>query len=76
MDVSARLYRVPRADGVTALGAAAVAVLGVHGSVDYVLHASRRVGGAALFGTALVPPREERALVRTAERHEDSYAAL
>ena len=73
----ARLYRVPRADGVTALGAAAVAVLGVHGSVDYVLHTPHVVlVGAALFGTALVPPREERALVRTAERHEGSYAAL
>jgi O-antigen ligase len=55
-----RLWNVPRRDGVTALGAAAVAVLGVHACVDYVLHTPEVVlMGAVLFGTALVPPREE-----------------
>jgi O-antigen ligase len=55
----ARLHRVPFADAVTALGAAAVAVLGIHGCVDYVMHTPQVVLiGAALFGTALVPPRE------------------
>lgn len=55
-----RLWNVPRLDGVTALGAAAVAVLGVHACVDYVLHTPHvAVMAAALFGTALVPPREE-----------------
>ena len=55
-----RLWRVPRADGVTALGAAAVAVVGVHGCVDYVLHTPAvLLGAAALLGTALLPRREE-----------------
>ena len=51
-----RLWRVPRADGVTALGAAAVAVVGVHGCIDYVLHTPAvLLGAAALLGTALLP---------------------
>lgn len=55
-----RLWHVPRRDGVTALGAAAVAVLGAHACVDYVLHTPQVVlVGAVLLGTALVPPREE-----------------
>ncbi len=55
-----RLLAVPRPDAVTALGAAAVAVVGAHACVDYVLHTPAVVlVVAALFGTALVPRRED-----------------
>jgi O-antigen ligase len=55
-----RLLAVPRPDAVTALGAAAVAVVGIHACVDYVLHTPAVVLiVAALLGTALVPRREE-----------------
>lgn len=55
-----RLWAGPRPDAVTALGAAAVAVVGMHACVDYVLHTPAVVlAVAAMFGTALVPRREE-----------------
>jgi O-antigen ligase len=54
-----RLGGVPRPDAVTALGAAAVAVVGIHACTDYVLHTPAvTLHAAALFGAALVPRRE------------------
>ena len=55
-----RLWLVPHPDGVQALAAASVAVVGVHGCVDYILHTPViLLGAAALLGTGLVPHREE-----------------
>jgi O-antigen ligase len=55
-----RLWMVPHPDAVQALAAASIAVVGVHASVDYILHTPAiLLGAAALLGTGLVPRREE-----------------
>ena len=49
-----RLFRVHAPDTTTALGAVALTALGVHGSVEYVLHFPAVVlAGAALVGTGI-----------------------
>jgi O-antigen ligase len=55
----ARLWVRPQPDAVTALGAVALAALGVHASVDYVLHfPAIPITAAALVGAATVSPKE------------------
>jgi hypothetical protein len=63
----ARLSVVPRADLVVALGAASLAALGIHASVDYVLHfPAVPLAAAALVGTAQAVP-----LRRSRHDHDD-----
>src|SRR3990170_8976709 len=53
----ARLWVHPAPDAVVALGAASLAVLGIHASVDYVLHfPAVPIAAAALLGTAQAAP--------------------
>ena len=53
----ARLWVLPAPDIVTALGAASLAALGIHASVDHVLHfPAIPLTAAALVGTAQVVP--------------------
>ena len=55
----ARLWLRPQPDAVTALGAIALAALGVHASVDYVFHfPAIPITAAALVGAATVSPKE------------------
>lgn len=55
-----RLARIPAGDRVTALGAAALGALGVHATVDYVLHFPvLPVVAAALAGAGTAPPGRE-----------------
>ncbi|HEX6331131.1 MAG TPA: O-antigen ligase family protein [Actinomycetota bacterium] len=54
----ARLWAHPHSDAVVALGAAALAALGIHASVDYVLHfPAVPLAAAALVGAAQAAPR-------------------
>jgi hypothetical protein len=53
-----RLFSVPHADVVTVLAAAAIAGLGIHASVDYVLRTPHVVvAAAAVLGTGIAVPR-------------------
>jgi O-antigen ligase len=55
----ALLWLRPHSDAITALGAVALAALGIHASVDYVLHfPAIPITAAALLGTATVSPKE------------------
>jgi O-antigen ligase len=63
----ARLWAHPRPDLVVALGAASLAALGIHASVDYVLHfPAVPLAAAALVGTAQAVP-----LRRSRREHDD-----
>jgi hypothetical protein len=62
-----RLWMHPEPDVYVALGAAAVAVLGIHASVDYILHfPAVPLVAAALLGTAQATPFRR-------ERHVDDH---
>jgi O-antigen ligase len=56
-----RLWAVPHIDAVAALGAVAVAVLGIHATLDYALHfPAAPIAAAGLLGTAVAVPAWKR----------------